>query len=224
MKDHDLAIYIMDDYPFEVYYGDSLISKGLEDESLKNPKVKYYMEYDPDKKEYVIYMNQPEKMYIYPVLSDMVEIERYKDPQIAIDALKSYNLKGFNGTLPADIYSCIISYRSSDITLNQCIMGIISSLGYKETAEFQMLMETSIVYNLDNKRYKTKLPEAFLEFLQPLRDRTSNLLYKLYDGLYGIFLKYNFFQDKKYDPDIEDDIDLSDPIKDIMDLFLFKMK
>jgi len=72
MKEHDLAIYVMAEYPHEVYYGDSLIHKGMEEEVDR--KVKYYMSYDPEKREYVIYMSEPGKMYIYPLLSEMTEV------------------------------------------------------------------------------------------------------------------------------------------------------
>ena len=222
MKEHDLAIYVMTEYPYEVYYGDSLIHKGMEEEVDR--KVKYYMSYDPEKREYVIYMSEPGKMYIYPLLSEMTEVERYKDPQSCIDALKRYTLRGFSGSVPNSIYTAITSYRLSNLTLNQSIMSIISILGYGETAEFQMLIETGTIYNLNNEKYKTKLPKEFLALLQPLDDQSPNVLYKLYNGVYGIFLKYGFFQDKKYNPDITDEIDLSDPIRDIMSLFLFGTK
>lgn len=223
MGEHEQAIYTIKEYPYEMYWGDTIVSKGVKDYS-KREVPKYLLLYDPVRDEYVIYVTHEIHaslpQFSVDDMDGMSEIERHKDPKIAMDSLKRMTFRGRPNELEDKLYNVLASFISKDINLNTCITGIIGELGFKNTSNFYELIETTMVHGCNDSHYINSLPKRFLSILQELRDKSNSILYLLYDGIYGILLSNNFFKDKKYNLNTHDYIDIREPINKIINLYL----
>lgn len=205
LKVHDIALYVIKEFPHEIYYGDSLLSKGVLEEFKDVPQ--YMMKYDYNDNEFIIYINRPNLQFVNNI-NGFSEVERHKSAHTAINMLMKYNSIGFHNIVTISIYESLKGYIHKENDLNQTILGIISNMGYKETPEFQML--TSVVLN---KKYLQVRKEIFIAHIKTYN---TNHLFDLFVKIYDVFDKYNFFTDDKYNPDKHDFIDLKKEITDII--------
>lgn len=208
LKVHDNLVYVISDYPHEIYYGDALLSKGVMEMFSNKPE--YYLKYNEDTHEYILAVDRPNLHYI-SYMNGLTEIARYKDPQVAINKLVECNRLGNQLSITKSIYESLLGYIKKDNTLIQSILSIIAIFGYKETPEYQMLIETIT----RNSILKLKIMIASLD-----SEKENNKLYGYFISIYNIFEKYKFFTDKKYDLDLNEYIILKDEINDIIKIMI----
>lgn len=209
-KVHDNAVYVMMEFPHEIYYGDSLLSRGVL-EAFKN-KPKYYIGYDNNTNEYLLVVDRPNLHYT-SYMNQPTIVAKYKDPQVAINKLVECSRLGTETSIAKNVYESLMGYIKKDNTISQSIISIIASFGYRETPEFQMLIDY-----LQRNEYFIKDEKVILSIL--LDTRFDNHLFKMYADIYTIIENYKFFKDKKYDLDINEYIDLKDPMNEIIRLII----
>ena len=202
-KDPNTIYIIKDSKDGRMYFGDHLI--------LKNKTIlNYVLGIDnTSNAKYVLYMNQ-----IYNFQDNLIEIARFEDPQIAINTLNLYNNIGSHNSIEIKLYNLLIMYIDESISLHNLITSILCVFGYSNDPRLQQVIETAITYQQNN----TKLfNELFIHVLGNYAKTSANELYKFYNDLYNIILKYNFFKDKKYHCSLEN-LDLSNIISEIINL------
>ena len=210
------TIYIITDSPNHLmYFGDHEISDYDKNGICRSPE--YVMGVDSKTQEYVIYLNAHENRSDH-----LVEIERYKSPDIALKKLSVYmNTMGCD--IRANIYKILKSYIRRDhhngvklISTNQCIIGIIS-LYYPQESMYPLLRAIGTKPTIDDFNYE--IPVDIINWIKNLRlDSAYCNLKTIYINLYVLFRYLNFFVDVKYSIDI-DKLDLNDEINKIQNIF-----
>lgn len=212
LKVHDMAVYVISDFPHEIFYGDSLLSEGFQE--LFNNKPEYFIRYNLETRDYSIMINNSGIEYIAS-LKNFSEIERHKDPQAAINALIRFSSIGDSTSITRNIYDTLIGYIKKENDLNQCILNIIALFGYKETATYQMLIQFIL-----NNEIKIKNDNTLIALIKTSADYTKNKLFDYYIEIFNVIEKYKYFKDDKYNPDINEYIVLKDAIYDICKIFV----
>ena len=198
MEQHDPGtVYIItDESPVRVYQGDVLIP-------LSNSyKPKYFMTITDDG-EYAVYealWQEDGSAYLY-------EIERYDDPQKALNSIKNYQSFGPKDSLYNMIYITLMEYISKENGLNETIIHIMAQMGYRDDIRLQNIIDAYTSFG--GKMIDRDVPLLFANWIKAKRDPAT--LTKLYADIYEVFLLYDFFKGKTYKSK-----DLEEPVQRIV--------
>lgn len=211
LRVHDpLTIYMIHEaIDKRMYLGDILIRNSPNG-------IKYLVGIDECSHEYTLYAN-----IIQNYTDRIVPLCRYKDPQMAFDALNMYSNIGSHEKLEVSLYSTICAFLDKMIPLHDLIVGSMCLFGYNSDPRIQMLTDVAISYGV--KSYDDDLPQLFREDLPNMSSQYDNPLFDTYAKLFNVFVKYNMFRDKKYRKGF-DELDLKDPIKDIIGVLISSRK
>lgn len=208
LRVHDpLTIYMIHEAKDKrVYLGDVLINH-----SHSHNGIKYFVGIDDSSYEWILYIN-----IIHGHSDRMIPLCRYKDPQMALNALSMYSNVGSHEKLEVSLYSAICAFLDKMIPLHDLIIGSLCLVGYKSDPRIQMIADVAVSYGVMS--YNDDLPQLFREDLPNMSSQFDNPLFDVYADLFNVFVKYNMFRDKKYHEGF-DRLDLKNPIKDIIGVF-----
>lgn len=198
------------------YLGDMLVT-----DHILSPKYTVGVDAN-DCNKYIIYFSYPDGLSYH-----MEEICSFNNPIIAMDYIHIATLAGSHNTFSIKLYHMIKSYIEENINCNELILGIFTLFGYRESPDFQAMVNTITTYthgmksiNTDVKKDKSRdIPQMLREDIRDWRDNDKNHMFVFYSSIYDVIVKYNFFSDKKY-KDL-DNLNLSDPIKEIIKIFIY---
>lgn len=177
------TIYVIDG-TVKMYYGEHLIEK-------EKTGVKYLLGIDNTTDDrFVLYCNEVNGYH-----DNLIEIARFKDPQVAINILNAYsNTKYHINNIRGNIHGMIIRYVDEDISLSDLIIGIITAYGYQNDTRLQELVQTVITYH----QTKVHIFDSFFVYMfASASENPYNDLFKIFNDLYNVILKYNFFAELK---------------------------
>lgn len=207
LKHDPKTIYIIEDDPKgKMYIGDVLIDESHE-------PVQYVVGYHSLTKEYTVY-----RVIHTRFNSQLKSLKRYKKPQDAIDAIQKYEKTGSEDKLHMSIYIALTAYIVKDNGIHDTIMSILmNSFGYKEYPGIQDILSLAINTGVNNG--DRDITDQFKAILAE-RDQVSQYPFcYLYQKVYDVFVKYDFFKGKAYQCDPEDLV-LSEPIEDIIHIYI----
>jgi len=194
----------------KIYLGNVLIRNN-------EPVRQYLMGISKQSGEYEIYINES-KMNIngFFVENNIRLIQKFDDPQKAIDALCLFERVGSHNESAIGIYKLLGNYILRDIWTYDLIIGILSMFGYKFHVDLQNLIQIAVSYGCQHS--KDDLPDLFLNELNTIinSDNCNNHIYRLFFKLYDILSMYNFFKCKKYQSNPKEN-DLSEAIEKIFE-------
>lgn len=165
-----------------------------------------------DENEYCIY--RLEKSNRFHCKNDRILMYRYKNVQDAINKLSELRKIGSGEELNRELYELLISYFNKYINIQDTIFGIMTLYGLNNHISFQptiILVKNHDMYLSDMNIYCKHIHDIVYD----MRRNTPTLI-KIYYKLLQVFVKYNYFNDKKYSPDNLDEIILTDEINDII--------
>lgn len=173
----------------------------------------YLIGYKEDIDEYVLYKN----IYFSGKFT-MFPLYTYKNPQDAIDRLRTLKKTKTDNPVILQIESILLNYIGAVHNTHEALISLISIGGYKDSPKLQYLIEYPEQFGLDDHsahglaKYMVALLHNAVGNIK--RDRNSNNeLLILYSALYDEFVKYDFFEhDDKY---LQDEPDIADEAKDI---------
>lgn len=151
-----------------------------------------------------------------PLTVRITPIARYKDPNDAINAMKAFNKVGYHTRNPFFLRQTIISYLDKEIGLNESILGIMSIFGLNKHPEFQRLTTEAVAYGIKNG--DPDLLVGYMTKIHQYKDRYPDSLFRLYSDMYDVFVKFNFFKDKKYHPEDLEEVDLENECRTFLTL------
>ena len=199
MRIHDPhTIYtIVDSLARKQYLGDIFINEGL--------IISKYLLGINIHNEYIIYLDN----FIPDTNRHQLSyISRYDDPQVAIKSLELFNKVGKHDKKGYNIYNTIINYINHEISIHDCIIGILSIFNFNTDPRIQELIKIGIQFNI--KDIHDKLPNNYLNLIK--KKSKTHYIYLLYSNLYDLVEKYYWFSNDKYQ---HDDLDLSKEINEI---------
>lgn len=177
-----------------VYMGDTLVG------DLKRYIPKYLMTLSVEPPlEYIIYFNQKSSSDKWYVNDNLIEIQRYNDPQECLEQLHLFNRAGSHELTSIQLYNILVNYIDKNIHIHDLLIGLISLFGYKNDPRLQEVIQVCISHGTQHST--ESFPVLFLEELSTLKDSSSNHLFKIYSDLYDVLLTYNFFKDRKFQKD-----------------------
>ena len=201
------AYIINDSEDGRMYIGDKLIMP------IKNIN-KYFIGQDSSGN-YIIYINQ--YFNSHKLTQSLIPICTYDDPQTAIDALSRFNKVGSHHKRDFKVYLMIRDYIDKLISTHDLIVGIMTIVNYDNDPRLQEILAYAVAHNV-NKSMK-EFPAFYADQIAILRDRCPDSLFPIYSNLYDLIVKYNFFNDRKYQSG-DEDINLSEEISDVFKILL----
>jgi len=165
-----------------------------------------------DENEYCIYSLQTS--YKFPNHEDRILLYRYKNAHDAICKLLDLRKIGSSEELNRDLYNILKWHLNKYTNVQDTILSIMILYGYDTHASFQSTIQLINNY----KSYLDNL-DKYCEFIHDIvYDARGNIptLIKIYYKLLQVWVKYNYFKDKKYKVDNLDNIILKDEINDII--------
>ena len=190
MRDPKMIYIIVDAKDNRVYEGDSLIIYGASSNG-------YFMNISHDISEYIIWQNIRHNHQ-----DRLIEICRFKDPQLAIDTLAHFNRTSSHHNMSLKLYKILLSYIDEKILINELLIGIMSIIGYREDPRLQELIGQLISQGVMGSRNSVRaLPPFILEHLDRFTHHSNNHLYKLYLDLYNIIVMFGHFTDDRFKTD-----------------------
>ena len=185
-KDPHVIYVIYDVYPIRMYYGDLLIER-------KDNKSKYLMGPADEYGNYIIYMWER-----IGGSDTIIEICKYKDPQLALDALNRYNKVGRHDSISDSVYVILNSYIDEEISVHDAIVSIISAYGFRDDPRLQELTSSVMPYGMINRNPYREIPIIALEMIKRRAEKDKDSLYKYYYEIYKLMFTFDFFKDDKY--------------------------
>ena len=177
---------------------------------------------------YVMGINDNNEYEIYQVMKSwsdhsksLIPIIRFNDPQKAVDTLHKYKHIGSATQHALKTHIAITAYVKKECGLHECITSIIANLGYRDDPKLQVLNEITATF-----RYKTgsrELPSQLRISLHNLAASHPESLLPIYSQIYDVFDKYEYFDDPKYTEAADDEMDLKEPVAEILKIFNFNM-
>lgn len=199
---------IKDSKDNRMYLGDLLIPNSYSEST-------YLISFDNNMNQYVLNLNIKERFQNF-----IVPISKYINAQDAIDAMKLSMNAGSHEKINLSIYTLLSAFIDDKIMLHQLIVGLISLFGYKNDPRLQQLNQTAISYGvLQHISIKNKdLPSMYIEDLPKFSNQYNNSLFDIYNDLYNVIIKHGITNKEKYHNVSINDLDLKDPIKDIINI------
>jgi len=208
VKDPNTIYYVREDNnKIVTYIGDLLLDKKWENFKVSS---KFCLMIN-DENEYCIYRIDRSKKFLSE--NNMIMLYRYKNAQDAIDKLSELRKVGSIDELNKQLYGVLISHLNKYINMDDAIFSIMIIYGLNNHISFQPTI--SLVNH--HKVYKDNM-ENYCKYIHDLvYDIRRNIptLIDIYYKLLLVWVKYDYFKDKKYDINNLDDIILVDEINDI---------
>lgn len=209
MGKHDpFVMYVISDSKDQrMYLGDLLITNNESESS-------YFISFDNNINKYVLNVNVKKNYQNF-----LVPISKYDKAQDAIDAMKLSMNAGSHEKLNLTIYSLLAAFIDEKTTLHNLIIGLISLFGYKNDIRLQDINQVAISYGVLQYNTDRDLPRVFKEDLPLFSNQYNNSIFDIYNDLYNIIIKHDMIKKNKYHNISINDLDLSSPIKDILEIF-----
>ena len=171
--------------------------------------------------EYLIGINEHNEYVIYQhiknysnILPPLIPIKRFTSAQDAINALRSYKRVGSPNRIGLMIHNALASYIRKEAGIHETIVSIIAGNGYRDDPRLQQLNERALAFGC---KYKDRdVPPIMRQMLHNIANKNELTLFPWYSGIYDVFVRYDFFIDKKYTDPMPEELDLHEEIGYIM--------
>lgn len=210
MGQHDpFVMYVIkDSKDNRMYLGDLLITNTESDST-------YFISFSNTTKRYVLNVNIKNNFQTF-----LVPLSTYGNAQEAIDAMKLAMNAGSHDKLNLSIYTLLSAFIDDKVILHQLIVGLISLFGYRDDQRLQQVNQTAVSYGVFqyNSTDDKCIPKMFIEDLPKFSYQYDNSLFDMYNDLFNVMIKHELVKKNKYKNVSINDLDLSAPIKDIIDI------
>jgi hypothetical protein len=200
-----IGIYVITDIPGRVYYDGKLIEN-------RRPESRYFLGGKDKDGLYTIYLLITNRSY-----ETLVEITKWKDADLAIEMLDTYNRIGDHSDLSCQIYNILCQYIQKVIPLHNTIVGIISWYGYRDDPRLQEVIQMACGGMYRANQSDVDFNPFFRDDLKTWK-HFSNPIYGYYAALYDVVTLYDLFKHKRFHKRA-DSVDLKEVLQRIRNVF-----
>lgn len=226
MVEHDpMTVYVVsqENGTVELYCGDVPMVNVIDKACT------YTLGFHPESQSYILYRvidNQAIE------IAQLVEIDEYKDVNVALNALQLYNIANSSERQEINIYYNLLGFIEGSCTVNELVLGILGSLDNVYDPNFQdaidavqILVNNIVAFNHQNIRYDNKeITRLLLDAIEYDHRFQTKPLFCAYKDILNLLVKYNWFEKQKKELQQKEFPSFQEETKEILSIYQAAMR